>query len=74
MATPRQIVPVDDYMMRAYARYPDGQRPYDAAQDTLEQKLWSVVKAELGPNAADVLARKLLQAVQDHITTGGVRQ
>jgi hypothetical protein len=74
VSTPRQTVQVTDYQTRAFQWYPAGQEPYDAAQDTLSQKLWSVVNAELGPNAADTLSHKLGQAVQDHITKGGVRQ
>lgn len=55
------------------APYPEGGKPY-ADSDKLRQKLWSVVNAELGPNAADNLARKLEQAVIDHVTKGGVRR
>lgn len=68
-----QTVQVADHCDRAFKRYPEGAEPYDA-QDTLPQKLWSVVNAELGPNAADILTLKLSQAVQDHITKAGVRQ
>jgi hypothetical protein len=74
MPQPKQIVQVDDYMTRSFAVYPDGQEPYDAATDSLPAKLWSVVNAELGPNAADVLSHKLSRAVQDHIVKAGIRQ
>ncbi|ANZ35216.1 hypothetical protein BBK82_03160 [Lentzea guizhouensis] len=53
-------------------RSTDGERPY-ADSDQLKQKLWAVVNAELGPNAADNLVGKLHQAVVDHIMKGGVR-
>jgi hypothetical protein len=71
--TPRQTVKVEDLENRSYTKYADGEKPY-ADNDQLGQKLWSVVNAELGPNAADVLMRKLEQAVIDHVTKGGVRR
>ncbi|MEV8439132.1 hypothetical protein AB0425_17295 [Actinosynnema sp. NPDC051121] len=70
---PTQVVQVNDHEHRAHRRYDDNQKPY-ADSDQLSQKLWSVVNAELGPNAADVLARKLEQAVVDHVTKGGMRR
>lgn len=74
MITPKQNIQIDDYTTRAYEVYPDGQEPYDTAKDSLPAKLWLVVCAELGPNAADILAQKLLGAVQDHIAKTGVRR
>lgn len=71
--SPRQVVKVDDHANRSYARYANDERPYSDA-DQLGQKLWSVVNAELGPNAADILTQKLEQAVNDHVTKGGVRR
>lgn len=64
------IVPVENYSLRAFAVYSGGNEPYDM-QDTLEQKLWSVVAHEFGPNAADVLASKLARAVLDHNAKAG---
>jgi hypothetical protein len=70
---PRQVVKIDDLETRSYTKYDDSEKPY-ADNDQLGQKLWSVVNAELGPNAADVLMRKLEQAVVDHVTKGGTRR
>lgn len=70
---PRQVVQINDRENRSFAAYSDDEKPYVDA-DQLGQKLWSVVNAELGPNAADVLARKLEQAVVDHVTKGGIRR
>jgi hypothetical protein len=58
---------------RAYQRYVPGNEPYGNL-DQLSQKPWSVVHREFGPEVADVLTRKLEQAVVDHITKGGQRQ
>lgn len=73
MSNPVQTVHVDNYRNRVYSRYPAGAEPY-SHQDTLDQKLWSVVNTELGPSAADVTTKKLVQAVLDHIAKGGVRR
>lgn len=70
---PRQVVQVNDRLNRKHAGYSDDEKPY-VDIDTLGQKLWSVVNAEFGPNAADILAGKLEQAVVDHVTKGGARR
>jgi len=70
---PHQVVKIEDHETRSYKKYDDNEKPYDD-NDQLEQKLWSVVNAELGPGAADVLTRKLEQAVIDHILKGGIRR
>jgi hypothetical protein len=66
-------VRVPNALDRAYKRYADGAWPY-SVNDTLDQKLWSVVNRELGPGAADVLVQKLVQAVGVHITQTGDRR
>jgi hypothetical protein len=70
---PRQVVKIDDRANRNYGKYSDAEKPY-ADNDLLSQKLWSVVNAEFGPNAADLLMRKLEQAVVDHMVKGGTRR
>jgi hypothetical protein len=55
-----------------FARYGDP-KPY-SNQDTLSAKLWSVVHHEIGPNEADLVASKLVQAVEEHIAKAGVRR
>lgn len=65
--TPVQTVTVTDTLNRAYQKYEPDQKPYEPG-DSLAQKLWSVVWAEIGPNAADVLSAKLQQAVIDHMS------
>jgi uncharacterized protein (DUF2267 family) len=61
-----------DHLDRVYTKYGD-EKPY-TDQDTLQQKLWSVVDREVGPNEADLVTSKLVQAVEEHITKVGVRR
>lgn len=72
-ATARQPITITDYEDRVLRKYEPGTEPY-GKDDELKQKLWCVVAAEFGPNAADVLVKKLHQAVVDHVTNGGVRR
>lgn len=65
----RQSVKVENYENRAFKKHPSGGEPY-SSEDGLSQKLWSVVEREFGPNVADVLVKKLHQAVIDHVAHG----
>jgi uncharacterized protein (DUF2267 family) len=62
----------NDHLDRVYTKYGD-EKPY-TDQDTLQQKLWSVVDREVGPNEADLVTSKLVQAVEEHIAKAGVRR
>lgn len=61
------ITDIPDYQERAFVAYDAHTAPYQP-DDTLNQKLWSVINREFGPNAADVVVEKLMQAVQQHVT------
>jgi hypothetical protein len=61
-----------NHLDRVYTKY-GHEKPY-TDQDTLQQKLWSVVDREVGPNEADLVTAKLVQAVEEHIAKAGVRR
>jgi hypothetical protein len=73
IVAPIQTIQVANHSERSYATYSESLEPY-GPQDTLEQKLWAVVNHELGPNAADILAKKLHRAVSHHIDKAGQRR
>lgn len=69
---PVQPVKVENYLDRASKLYVKTDEPYSDSTP-LPQKLWSVIDREFGPSVADVLAKKLHQAVIDHVTANGRR-
>ena len=67
---PVQLVKVEEHSDRSSKLYEPTDKPY-GVDTPLPEKLWNVVDREFGPDAPDVLFRKLHQAVIDHVTANG---